>query len=352
MIKISTTIFSFTDETFVSSNISTAASSDSSTDPLLISLIIVHSVICVVGMIGNGLVIYITGFKMKKTVNTIYFLNLAVADFIFTFFLIFGIISMSQNFNWSHGEFMCKFNSFMISLNIFASIFLLTAISLDRCLSTWVIVWVQNKRTVFKAKVCCFFIWLISIGCSVPSFIYHEARYNESTNSTYCLPYMPKYIIIFGFTVGFLIPAIIITGSYLAIGIRVRRLRQKTMKPFKVIMVVVLAFYFCCLPYNIYIIIELWANETRNKNKEINLDELNKILSYMAPVVIILGCLNSCLNPFLYVFMCEDFKTKLRQSLVSVFEGAFAESHLALQTSRNPPGHLRPHPQIVPEDNL
>nr|XP_021322203.1 formyl peptide receptor 2-like [Danio rerio] len=44
--------------------------------------------------------------------------------------------------------------------------------------------------------------------------------------------------------------------------------------------------------------------------------------------------LNSCLNPFLYVFMCDDYKKKLKQSLVLVLETAFAEDHLDIKEMR------------------
>ncbi|XP_066497366.1 chemerin-like receptor 1 [Hoplias malabaricus] len=335
-----------------SSNMSTANSSDSSIKHLGNFTMFFHSVICALGVIGNGLVIYITGFKMKKTVNTICFLNLAVADFLFTFFLILGIIWTSQNYNWIFGDFMCKFYSFVFVLNMFASIFLLTAISLDRCLSTWVIVWVQNQRTLFKARVCCFFIWLISGSCSVPFCVYRKARFNESKNTTICLQDYDsatyKHLIIFRFMVGFLIPFMIITGSYLSIGIRVRRLHQKTMKPFKVIMVVILAFFFCWLPYHIYLFIDLWTYETRNNNKEINLNEFKKVLNHVGPAVTSLAYLNSCLNPFLYVFMCEEFKKKLKHSLVAVFESAFAEEQLALLVSQYSIRHRKSHSRSVP----
>ncbi len=38
--------------------------------------------------------------------------------------------------------------------------------------------------------------------------------------------------------------------------------------------------------------------------------------------------LNSCLNPILYVFMCDEYKKKLKQSLLLVLETAFHENHL------------------------
>ncbi|KAM6995175.1 LOW QUALITY PROTEIN: uncharacterized protein LKV04_007410, partial [Tautogolabrus adspersus] len=47
---------------------------------------IVYCLAFVLGVLGNGVVIWVTGFKIRS-VNTIWFLNLAVADFLFTAFL-------------------------------------------------------------------------------------------------------------------------------------------------------------------------------------------------------------------------------------------------------------------------
>ncbi|XP_043114480.1 LOW QUALITY PROTEIN: N-formyl peptide receptor 2-like [Puntigrus tetrazona] len=209
--------------------------------------IFIYFVVFAVGIVGNGLVIYVTGYKMKTTVNSIWFLNLAIADFIFILIIIFYIVRAIKKV-WLFGDFMCKFVSFVAVLNMFASIFLLTAISLDRCLSTWVIVWAQNKRTLVKARIICSLTFLV----------------------------------------GFLIPFLIIASSYIAIG---------------------------------FLRINGWTNAA---------SEFKKI----GPFVNCVAHLNSCLNPILYVFMCEEFKKKLKQSLLLVLETAFAEEHLPFRTSR------------------
>uniref|UniRef100_A0A672M2P4 G-protein coupled receptors family 1 profile domain-containing protein n=1 Tax=Sinocyclocheilus grahami TaxID=75366 RepID=A0A672M2P4_SINGR len=256
--------------------------------------IFLHCIICVLGVAGNGMVIYIVGLKIKRTVNSIWFLNLAVADFLFSFFLIFNVIYEYRDLDWPFGDFGCMLSSLVSVLTMFASTFLLTVISVDRCLSTWVVVWARTKRTVLKARI---------ILC-ILGFSGLEAY---------------KRVVVFRFVVGFLIPFVIILASYVAIGVRVKRLRKANkLKPFRIILAVILAFFFCWLPFYVY------------RFLEVTLHEMNNVFDQIGLFIVSLAYLNSCLNPFLYVFMCEDFQKKLRRSLVMVFESVFAEEHLAL----------------------
>ncbi|KAI4888739.1 hypothetical protein NFI96_009816 [Prochilodus magdalenae] len=86
------------------------------------------------------------GFKLKKLVITTWYLSLAVSDFIFCSTLPFYVIHKVTN-NWPFGLFMCKFNYFIMWLNMYSSIFLLTIISVDRCVVVMFPVWAQNQRT-------------------------------------------------------------------------------------------------------------------------------------------------------------------------------------------------------------
>ncbi|KAI4887084.1 hypothetical protein NFI96_007539, partial [Prochilodus magdalenae] len=103
-------------------------------------------IIFILGVAGNALVIWIAGFKVKKSVITTWYLSLAVSDFIYCSTLpLFVVYVLSRN--WPFGLFMCKFNSFIMWLNMFSSIFLLTIISVDRCVVVMFPVWAQNQRT-------------------------------------------------------------------------------------------------------------------------------------------------------------------------------------------------------------
>ncbi|XP_028836688.1 C3a anaphylatoxin chemotactic receptor-like [Denticeps clupeoides] len=320
---------------FSSLNMSASSGAEDLGSVEIVSLVM-YSVVVLLGTTGNALVIYVTAFKMRTTVNSVWFLNLAIADFVFTFFLIFTIVRTYLRY-WPFRDFLCKFNTLVQVINMFASIFLLTAISLDRCLATWVVVWAQNKRTPNKARLICLLIWLLSLACSLPYAVYREVEYYDGKYICDLImdEFMYRKLSLFRFLAGFIVPFLVITCSYVAIGVRAFRLQKKRkMKPFKVILSVILAFFFCWLPFHITDLI--FAQQTVNHYNypdEFNADLYN-LSANMSRLTVTLGFFNSCLNPILYVFMCEEFKNKLRQSVLLVLEHAFAEENLAFITSR------------------
>ncbi|KAL7839347.1 hypothetical protein SRHO_G00260050 [Serrasalmus rhombeus] len=140
-------------------------------------------IIFILGFAGNGLVIWIAGFKVKKSVVSTWYLSLAVADFIFCSTLPFVVVYTISK-DWTFGGFMCKFNSFMMSLNMYSSIFLLVIISVDRCVLVMFPVWAQNKRTIRKASVTVILAWIIAATFSAPSAAFRDIRYDNNSQKT------------------------------------------------------------------------------------------------------------------------------------------------------------------------
>lgn len=283
--------------------------------------VVVYSVIIIVGTVGNGLVIYVTGYRMKKSVNSIWFLNLALADFIFTLFLIFPTIITSRQNQWPFGGFMCKFNNFVAVISMFSSIFLLMVISLDRCLTVWVVVWAQNKRTIIKAQVTTVLVWLIAAICSAPYASYRSVLTREGKE--YC-SYSPKTpvwtLTIFRFFVGFFIPFLVICASNVAIYVRARRLHgTRSNKSNRIIFAIIFAFFICWLPFHVIQLLEI---------KGLTDKSFSIFVQLGGPATVMLAFTNSCLNPILYVFMCDEFRKKLKRSLFLVLESALSEEQL------------------------
>uniref|UniRef100_A0A3P8RAG2 G-protein coupled receptors family 1 profile domain-containing protein n=1 Tax=Astatotilapia calliptera TaxID=8154 RepID=A0A3P8RAG2_ASTCA len=277
---------------------------------------VVYSLAFVLGVLGNGVVIWVTGFKMKKTVNTVWFLNLAVADFLFTF--------------------MCKLNTTISFLNMFASVYILVVISVDRCVSVVWPVWAQNHRNVRRASYVSLCVWVVALILSAPYFIfrdvgpsYHnkdiincfnnyalsgdEDTYNETHQA----------MIITRFLLGFVVPFTVIVSCYAVIIHRLRRnrtLANQSSRPFKIIAAIIITFFLCWAPFHIMGLIEM-ANHMPEYSSEI----LDDITIIGLPIATSMAFLNSCLNPLLYVFMGQDFKSQVHKSIHNILETAFQE---------------------------
>lgn len=71
-------------------------------------LMVLYALVCLIGMFGNLLVIYVVlRFSKMQTVTNIYILNLALADLCFLIGIPFLLITMHIS-EWSFGTGMCK----------------------------------------------------------------------------------------------------------------------------------------------------------------------------------------------------------------------------------------------------
>ncbi|KAL7836331.1 hypothetical protein AOLI_G00276150 [Acnodon oligacanthus] len=278
---------------------------------------VVNVIIFILGIAGNGLVIWIAGFKVKKSVNATWYLSLAVSDFIFCSLLPLGIVDVIKD-SWIFGLFMCKFLFFIMYLNWFSSIFLLVIISVDRCVVVMFPVWAQNRRTIRKASVIVVLAWIISAALSLPTVIFGDVSYNNHTHTSICHANYQNdqqmiSEVVCRFVFGFTIPYLIIIICYVVI---IRKLKSnqtaKSKKPFKIMTVLIVTFLICWLPYNTFALMVL------------DYEKYKSFYESGSKVVVVLANANSCLNPFLYAFMGKDFKNQCH-ALLSKIENAIAE---------------------------
>ncbi|XP_070616350.1 chemerin-like receptor 1 [Erythrolamprus reginae] len=303
--------------------------------------IAVYGVACLLGVTGNGLVIWIAGFKMEKTVNVVWFLNLALADFVFTFFLPLSIAYTALGFHWPFGRFLCKLNSSLAFLNMFASVFLLTVISLDRCLLVILPVWSRNHRTPRLAWAVALVTWGAALLLSSPYFVFRDTAlsvrnvtscYNNfalssnysSEESRRLWRKRHRAMILARFGFGFLLPFTVIAVCHGVVAFQVQRRRlAKSHKPLRIIAAVTASFFLCYAPYHALSLLEM--------SKMSGSPAVKKALHMGIPLASSLAFLNSCLNPLLYVFVgLKSF----RRSVRGAFEGAFREEALLSMSSK------------------
>ncbi|KAE8278930.1 Prostaglandin D2 receptor 2 [Larimichthys crocea] len=107
-----------------------------------------HGIFSSIGIIENLLILGVVGFHVRRSVISIWILNLAASDLLATSSLPFFTLYMARGNTWTLGTTFCRIHSSIFFLNMFVSGFLLAAISLDRCLVVLRPVWAQNYRNV------------------------------------------------------------------------------------------------------------------------------------------------------------------------------------------------------------
>ncbi|XP_047425181.1 chemerin-like receptor 1 [Mugil cephalus] len=307
----------YTAENGTENNVSTNGllNFDTSHTSLSSVLVAVNIIICVIGLGGNSLVIWICGCKMKTTVITTWYISLAISNLLFCAILPLEVFYMIT-LHWPFGQVLCKLTSSALFLNMYSSVFLLVLISADRCVTVLYPVWSQNHRTTRKASGAVLLMWLLSALLTLPSLIFRETTVYGSV--TQCItkydPSSHKAVALTRFICGFVIPFLMIVSCCTVLAMKLRNLTIKSTKAYKIMVALILSFFCCWVPYHIFVLLELDLKTQTLKELETGLK-----------VGATLAAANSLISPVLYVFIGNDFKRTLKRSLTSRIEGAIAE---------------------------
>ncbi|XP_071969055.1 formyl peptide receptor 2-like [Engystomops pustulosus] len=271
-----------------------------------------YSIIFILGIIGNGLVIWIAGFRMKKMISAVWFLHLAIADLMCCLSLPLPIVEMGYSTTvcqTSLPRHFCSFNLVLFNLNMSASVLLLTAMSIDRWVSVMWPFWAKVHRRQKLVRITAGIIWVLSLVWSgFMVFLlgwYGLFTAGHYTNNTYKLL---RLFLMFAF------PFHIISACYITIfyKIKTRNRPQSSQRPYRIITAVILCFFICWAPYYIW---PLAIPYSRSLLQNFTVDVIVKCLVY----------LNSCINPIIYVYMGQDFRHRFLISIPFRMENALSE---------------------------
>lgn len=302
--------------------------------PLGAFTIFLHGLFSTIGIVENLLILIIVGFRVRRSIISIWILNLAASDLLATASLPFFTLYLARGKTWELGHPFCRIHSSIFFLNMFVSGFLLAAISLDRCIVVLKPVWAQNYRTKDLVVKICGLMWALAFLCTIPFYIFRDAIPQHS-NKTQCyyhyarwLPAKPfdmgslcshreKTFAIFKLMFAFVIPLVIIIFSYIVVNTSLaRRGCRRSFRFVRLVIAVVVSFIICWAPYHLLSVMEV----------TLPLQHRTQIfIAKTLPSAATIGFLNSVLNPILYVFSCPDMCTKIRHSLSAVMETVLAE---------------------------
>ncbi|KAF3686666.1 Relaxin-3 receptor 1 [Channa argus] len=280
----------------------------------------IYSVVCAAGLMGNLLVLFFIRVKQQRKKSRVNFfvLNLAVTDLQFVLTLPFWAVDIALDFSWPFGDAMCKIVLSITVMNMYASVFFLTAMSVTRYCSLASALKNSTVQKSWSAKLTCAVIWTLATLATAPTSIFSTV--SNVTGEKLCLLKFPggQYWLavyqIQKILVGFVLPMSIVSISYIMLLRFIRNRSMKTSNPkrrsqvTKSVTIVVLSFFLCWMPNHA---VTLWS--VLVKMNAANWDKAYYIVhTYVFPLTICLAHTNSCLNPIIYCLMRKEFRNKLR----------------------------------------
>lgn len=292
-------------------------------------VLVCYAIVFLLGVPGNGLVVWVTAFRMPRSVNAMWFLNLALADLLCCLSLPLLMVPVAQDKHWPFGPDACRLLYGLFYMLMYCSVLLLVLISIDRWLLVSRPTWCHNWRSPRYASWVCLAVWLMAFFGSIPQFVFLKENHQGSKIECSLVfedQLEASSMTIFRFLGGFLIPFTIICISHWMVYMRAsrgpgQRQNKRSERTLRVILAVVLSFFLCWLPLHILDIVQLFTH----KNTEIR---ANVLLAHA--LALCLAYFNSCLNPLLYVCLGRGFRESLTKSLRSVLHLASEEQPRAL----------------------
>ena len=311
--------------------------------------------ITVTALVGNFAVVYAFIFykKLRNSVTNYFVISLAVSD-ILTAGLVqtFRIEFTMNNYLWTHGEFTCSLYTTMYLLAVPSSVINLCAVTVDRYLVLRMPLRYHTLMPPWRALliICCLWIYAIIWAClpvmgwNIGLPVIHNGycyfittrEYNVIVNVVNFLLPMLFMAIFWSFIYGIVLQHLkrvikiennislntndstnssnlndIAQANPISDVVSSRNERRSKKRMIRIVRgtryigFIVVLFYFCWLPY---VTLSMIGNLCKSCDEQ-------RLIPYLAyDVLLVLGFLNSALNPFLYPFHDKHFKEAFRDT--------------------------------------
>ncbi|XP_025411369.1 orexin receptor type 2-like isoform X2 [Sipha flava] len=136
--------------------------------------IVMHSMVFVVGLIGNALVcVAVYRNRTMRTVTNYFIVNLAVADFLVILICLPPTVLWDVTETWFMGTLACKIVLYFQTVSVTVSVMTLTSISIDR----WYAIChpLKFKSTTGRARTAIIIIWIVGLASDIPELLVLEA---------------------------------------------------------------------------------------------------------------------------------------------------------------------------------
>nr|6GPX_A Chain A, C-C chemokine receptor type 2,Rubredoxin,C-C chemokine receptor type 2 [Homo sapiens]6GPX_B Chain B, C-C chemokine receptor type 2,Rubredoxin,C-C chemokine receptor type 2 [Homo sapiens] len=326
-----------------------------------------YSLVFIFGFVGNMLVVLILiNYKKLKCLTDIYLLNLAISDLLFLITLPLWAHSAANE--WVFGNAMCKLFTGLYHIGYFGGIFFIILLTIDRYLAIVHAVFALKARTVTFGVVTSVITWLVAVFASVPNIIFTKCQKEDSVYV--CGPYFPRgwnnFHTIMRNILGLVLPLLIMVICYSGILKTLLRMKKYTCtvcgyiynpedgdpdngvnpgtdfkdipddwvcplcgvgkdqfeeveeekkrhRDVRVIFTIMIVYFLFWTPYNIVILLNTFQEFFGLSNCE-----STSQLDQATQVTETLGMTHCCINPIIYAFVGEKFRSLFHIALGEV----------------------------------
>ncbi|XP_042329996.1 substance-P receptor isoform X1 [Sceloporus undulatus] len=300
-----------------------------------------------VSVSGNAVVIWIIlAHRRMRTVTNFFLLNLAASEASLAALNTLVNFTYALHNHWYYGSLYCRFQNFFPVAALFASIYSMTAVALDRYMA--IIHPLRPRLSATATKVIIFIIWAFALLLSFPQGYYATTadlpgrvvcfvEWPENSTKVYEITYHCCVTLL-----NYVIPLIVIGYAYTVVGItlwaseipgdssdRYHEQVSAKRKVVKMMIVVVCTFAICWLPFNVYFLLQYF-----------NIDWYQqKYIQQVYLAILWLAMSSTMYNPIIYCCLNERFRMGFKHAFrwcpfihAGEYEGLEMKSARYLQT--------------------
>ncbi|XP_029920459.1 proteinase-activated receptor 2 [Myripristis murdjan] len=280
---------------------------------------IIYIIVFIVGLPTNAMAIWVFLFRTKtKHPASIFMVNLALSDLLFVIWTPLKIAYHLNGNNWIYGEGLCEVLVAFFYGNMYCSVAFIACISVQRY---WGVVYPlsRQRRDKWVAIGVSVAIWAVVWLITTPLYLYDQTVKVRNLNIVTChdvtKPSQKKIAAGYFLTMamlGFVLPTIVCIVSYVLMLKSLRNsmvddtIAKKRRKAIVLIITVLVMFLLCFTPSNIMLVAHyiLLLHGAEN----------NWYGFYITTLC--LASLNSCVDPFVYYFISEEFREHVKNTLI------------------------------------
>ncbi|XP_077984419.1 prolactin-releasing peptide receptor-like [Glandiceps talaboti] len=302
-------------------------------DSWVTALICAFSFNIALSIIGNVIVLVVLTCGRTKSDLNLFLVNLSLADLTMAIFCMPFTFTTIMYGHWIFRPEMCPTVVFLQQVSVFVSIYTLTAIGIDRYYA--VIYPLRVRVTKHRSKILLGGIFIVAGSLAVVQTVFTKTHqvFHDGRMVDYCSEWSPQTELfevyeVFIVLTTYFIPMVVLVFTYTRIGVKLwgrsipgnadnnrdKSYAASKKKVVKMLIVVVVMFAVCWLPLHIFSLVRTFRLDVYDEKDPNMQDKIRKINA----CVLWLSMSNSFMNPIIYSFLNDGFRSDLKDICLRV----------------------------------